>query len=86
MGGVRRQRTGSALGFGALPLIAVLVLDVSTFQVALLAALSPVGGAAIALPFGAVIEQWRKRPVIIAADLVRFVALASVPRPRPCTC
>jgi hypothetical protein len=38
-----------------------------------------VAGAAIALPFGAVIEQRRKRPVMIAADLVRFVALASVP-------
>jgi MFS family permease len=70
---------GSALGFGALPLIAVLVLDVSTFQVSLLAALSAVAGASIALPFGAVIEQRRKRPVMIAADLVRFVALASVP-------
>ncbi|HEY0694989.1 MAG TPA: MFS transporter [Kribbella sp.] len=70
---------GSALGFGALPLIAVLVLDVSTSQVSLLAALSTVAGAAIALPFGAAIEQRRKRPVMIAADLVRFVALASVP-------
>jgi hypothetical protein len=70
---------GSALGIGALPLIAVLVLDVSTLQVSLLAALSTVAGAAIALPFGAAIEQRRKRPVMIAADLVRFVALASVP-------
>jgi hypothetical protein len=38
-----------------------------------------VAGAVIALPFGAAIEQRRKRPVMIAADLVRFVALASVP-------
>jgi MFS family permease len=70
---------GSALGIGALPLIAVLVLGVSTLQVSLLAALSTVAGAAIALPFGAIIEQRRKRPLMIAADLVRFVALASVP-------
>src|SRR4051812_40198844 len=41
---------GSAVGSGALPLVAVLVLDVSTFQVSLLAALSAVASAAIALP------------------------------------
>jgi len=70
---------GSAVGSGALPLIAVLVLDVSTFQVSMLAALSAVAGAAIALPSGSFIEQHRKRPVMIAADLTRFVAMASVP-------
>ncbi|HET6295563.1 MAG TPA: MFS transporter, partial [Kribbella sp.] len=53
---------GSAVGSGALPLIAVLVLDVSTFQVSMLAALSAVAGAAIALPSGSFIEQHRKRP------------------------
>lgn len=70
---------GSAIGFGALPLIAVLVLDVSTFQVSMLAALSAVAGAALALPMGDFIEQRRKRPVMIAADLVRFGVLISIP-------
>jgi MFS family permease len=70
---------GSAVGSGALPLVAVLVLDTSTFQVSLLAALAAVASAVIALPFGAVIEQRRKRPVMITADLIRFVTLASVP-------
>jgi len=70
---------GSAVGLGALPLIAVLVLDVSTFQVSMLAALSALAGAAIALPMGDFIEQRRKRPVMIAADLIRFVALLTVP-------
>jgi predicted MFS family arabinose efflux permease len=70
---------GSAVGFGALPLIAVLVLDVSTFQVAMLAALSAIAGAALALPMGDFIEQRHKRPVMIAADLVRFAALISIP-------
>ncbi|MDX6258773.1 MAG: hypothetical protein QOH84_461, partial [Kribbellaceae bacterium] len=70
---------GSAIGSGALPLVAVLVLDVSTFQVSLLAALSAVAGAAIALPSGDFIEQHHKRPVMIIADLVRFGALLSVP-------
>jgi predicted MFS family arabinose efflux permease len=70
---------GSAISAGALPLVAVLALDVSTFQVSLLAALSAVAGAAITLPLGGHIEHRRKRPVMITADVLRCVALASVP-------
>jgi predicted MFS family arabinose efflux permease len=70
---------GSAVGSGALPLIAILVLDASDLQVSLLAALAGVAAAAIALPLGPWIEFRRKRPVMIGADLVRFGALASVP-------
>lgn len=70
---------GSAIGAGALPLVAVLVLDVSTFQVSLLAALSLIAGAGLSLPLGDFIEHRRKRPVMIAADLLRFVALLSIP-------
>jgi MFS family permease len=69
---------GSAVGLGALPLIAVLALDSSTFQVSMLAALSAIG-AVLGVPMGDFIEQRRKRPVMIAADLVRFVVLISVP-------
>jgi len=69
---------GSAVGLGALPLIAVLALDVSTFQVSMLSALSAIGGL-LGLPMGDFIEQRRKRPVMITADLARFVVLGSVP-------
>lgn len=71
--------TGTAIGSGALPLIAVLVLDVTTFEVAMLAALSAIAGAVIGLPSGGFIERRRKRPVMIAADLIRFAALVSIP-------
>ncbi|WP_431961174.1 MFS transporter [Actinacidiphila sp. bgisy160] len=70
---------GSAVGSGALPLVAVLALDVTTFQVSLLAALSALAGAAIALPLGGHVEHRRKRPVMITADLVRCLVLLSVP-------
>lgn len=70
---------GSALGAGALPLVAVLVLDVSALQVALLAAVSGLASAAIALPLGSFVEFRRKRPVMVTADLLRFAALGSVP-------
>ncbi|MFK4542707.1 MFS family permease [Streptomyces tendae] len=70
---------GSAVGMGALPLIALLVLDSSALQVSVLAALSAVASGVIALPLGARIEHRHKRPVMIAADLVRCVVLVSVP-------
>lgn len=70
---------GSAIGAGALPLVAVVILDVSAFQVSLLTALSAVASALIVLPFGHRIEHRHKRPVMIAADVVRFGALASIP-------
>lgn len=70
---------GSALSSGALPLVAVLVLHASTLQVSLLAALSGIASAAIALPLGSLIEFRAKRPVMIAADLLRFAALGSIP-------
>ncbi|MFD7439536.1 MFS transporter [Streptomyces sp. NPDC059861] len=70
---------GSAVGMGALPLIALLVLDCSAFQVSVLAALSAVASAVIALPLGVRIEHEYKRPVMITADLARCVMLASIP-------
>jgi MFS family permease len=70
---------GSAFGFGALPLIAVLVLDAGPAQVSLLAAVGPALGALIALPLGPWAEVRRKRPVMIAMDVVRFAALLTIP-------
>jgi MFS family permease len=70
---------GSAFGFGALPLIAVLVLEAGPGQVSLLAAVGPALGALIALPLGPWAEARRKRPVMIAMDVVRFVALMTIP-------
>ncbi|CAL9659067.1 hypothetical protein SUDANB54_06933 [Streptomyces sp. enrichment culture] len=64
---------------GALPLIALLVLDASAFQVSVLAALSAVASAVIALPLGVRIEHQYKRPVMVIADLARCVLLASIP-------
>ncbi|MEW2427483.1 MFS transporter [Micromonospora sp. NPDC047644] len=70
---------GSGLGFGALPLIAVLVLEASPAQVSVLAALGPAVGALIALPLGPWVEFHRKRRVMIAMDLARFAVLLTVP-------
>ena len=70
---------GSGLGFGAVPLIAVLVLAASPAQVSALSAVGPAVGALIALPLGPWVEFHRKRPVLIAMDLARFVVLLTIP-------
>ncbi|WP_433201188.1 MFS transporter [Nocardia sp. CA-107356] len=70
---------GSGLGFGALPLIAVLVLHASPAQVSALSAVGPAVGALIALPLGPWVEFRRKRPVMITMDLARFAVMMSIP-------
>ncbi|MGK5681408.1 MFS transporter [Actinoplanes sp. URMC 104] len=70
---------GTGVGFGALPLVAVLVLDVPEFQVSLLAACGGLAAAVLALPAGPFVEFRRKRPVMVGADLARFAAVGSVP-------
>ncbi|WP_433051828.1 MFS transporter [Dactylosporangium sp. CS-033363] len=70
---------GSGLGFGAVPLIAVLALHASPGQVSALAAVGPAVGALLALPLGPWVEFRRKRPVMVGTDLARFAAMLSVP-------
>ncbi len=70
---------GTWLAFDAFPLIAILALHSGPVEVSMLAAAGLAVGAAVALPFGAWVEFRRKRPVMIAMDLIRFAALMSVP-------
>jgi hypothetical protein len=70
---------GSGFGFGALPLIAVLVVRAGSAQVSALSAVGPAVGALIALPLGPWVEFRRKRPVMIAMDLARFAAMMTIP-------
>jgi MFS family permease len=70
---------GTGLGFGAFPLIAILVLHSGPTEVSALAAAGLAVGAVVSLPLGPWVEFRRKRPVMIAMDLIRFVALISVP-------
>lgn len=70
---------GTGLGFGAFPLIAVLVLHSGPTQVAALAATGRAVGALLAVPLGPWVEFRPKRPVMVSMDLIRFAALMSVP-------
>ncbi|WP_246277787.1 MFS transporter [Phytohabitans rumicis] len=70
---------GTWIAFGAFPLIAVRVLHSPAFAVSLLGAAGLAVAAIVAFPLGPWIEHRAKRPVMIAMDLVRFLAMASVP-------
>ncbi|MCX4546194.1 MFS transporter [Streptomyces sp. NBC_01565] len=70
---------GTWLAFGAFPLIAVQVLHAGPAEVAALSAAGAAAGAAVAVPLGPWVEFRRKRPVLIAMDLVRFAALLTIP-------
>ncbi|MEV3921503.1 MFS transporter [Actinomadura coerulea] len=70
---------GTWLAFDAFPLIAITVLHAGPARVSALAAAGLLVGAAVAVPLGPWVEFRRKRPVMIAMDLVRCAALLSLP-------
>ncbi|WP_280874752.1 MFS transporter [Streptomyces pseudovenezuelae] len=70
---------GTWLAFDAFALIAVLVLHAGPMEVSILAAAGLAVGAVVAVPLGPWMEFRRKRPVMIAMDLVRCGALLTVP-------
>ncbi|MEQ4723264.1 MFS transporter, partial [Nonomuraea sp. B19D2] len=70
---------GTWLAFGAFPLIAIQVLHAGPAEVAALSCVGAVVGAAVAVPLGPWVEFRRKRPLLIAMDLVRFAALLTIP-------
>jgi len=70
---------GTWIAFGAFPLLAVQVLNSSAFAVSLLEAAGLAVAAIVAFPLGPWVEHRAKRPVMIAMDLARFFAMASVP-------
>jgi MFS family permease len=70
---------GTWIAFDALTLVAILLLHAGPTAVAIMAAAGPAVVALMAVPLGPWVEFRRKRPVMIAMDLVRFAALASIP-------
>jgi MFS family permease len=63
----------------ALPVLAVLLLHASELEVGVLNAAATSAFLLMGLPAGAWIDRMRKRHVMIAADLVRALALTSLP-------
>ncbi|MET8145527.1 MFS transporter [Sphaerisporangium sp. NPDC005288] len=70
---------GSQVSLVALPLLAVLTLDAGPFEVGLLAALGRAPWLLFGLLAGALADRARRRPLLVAADLVRAAVLAWIP-------
>ena len=62
-----------------MPLVAILVLHASTFEVGLLATLEMLAFLVVGLPAGAWVDRMRFRWVLIVNDLIRAAALGSIP-------
>ncbi|RJQ81853.1 MFS transporter [Pseudonocardiaceae bacterium YIM PH 21723] len=70
---------GSWLLLDAFAVVAFQALHASAAQVALLSAVGLAAGAALSVPIGPWLDVRRKRPVMIAMDLLRCLALLTVP-------
>jgi MFS family permease len=70
---------GSLLTQFALPLLAALMLGAGAGQMALLAAAEVVPGLLLGFVAGVWVDRLRRRPLLIAADVGRALALASIP-------
>lgn len=70
---------GDRIMFLAFPLVAIAALDADEFQVGLLTAMTTAGSLLVGLPAGAWVDRMRKRSVMISTDLVRALALLTIP-------
>jgi MFS family permease len=70
---------GSSITQLALPLIAATVLDVTPFEFGLLTTIEFLPFILLSLPAGVWIDRFRRRPILIAGDLGRAIAIASIP-------
>jgi MFS family permease len=70
---------GSQISLIAIPFIATVVLNASPFQIALLASTEMLPFILFTLPAGAWLDRIRRRPVLIAGDIGRGIALLTIP-------
>ena len=70
---------GSAVTLIALPLAALTILGSSAWQVTLLSAAGQAGWLVLGLPAGVIVRRYSLRGLQIVMDLVRLVAIGSVP-------
>jgi MFS family permease len=73
------SQLGTQVSMLALPLVAVLALKASNFEVGMLAACETLAFALVGLPTGAWVDRMRRRNVLIGGDLGRAIVLGSVP-------
>jgi MFS family permease len=70
---------GSQIDDLAFALVAILVLDASAFEVAVLGTLNFLPFIIFALPAGVWVDRLRRRPILIGGDFARAALLATIP-------
>ena len=70
---------GTQVSLLAIPFVAVLVLDASTFEVAALGVVDFLPFIIFTLPAGVWVDRIRRRPVLIVGDFGRAALLATIP-------
>lgn len=70
---------GSSVTQIALPLVAVITLHASAFEVGALTAATTAAFLLVGLPAGAIVDRLRRRPVLVAADIGRTILYGSIP-------
>jgi MFS family permease len=73
------SQVGTQVTLLALPLAAILVLDATATEVALLGAVEVLPFLLFALPAGVWVDRLPRRPILVVTDLARAAALTSIP-------
>ncbi len=73
------SQLGSQVSGLAIPLVAIITLEVTPFQVALLTVVEFAPFILVSLPAGVWVDRLPRRPILIIGDLGRAALLASIP-------
>jgi MFS family permease len=73
------SQVGTQVSNLALPLVAIVTLDATAFEVAALGTVVFLPWLLFSLPAGVWVDRLRRRPILVVADLGRGLLLASVP-------
>ena len=73
------SQVGAQVTFLALPLVAVVTLEATPFEMGLLTAAEAVPALLVGLHAGAIVDRHRRRPILVGGDLGRAALLALVP-------
>jgi MFS family permease len=73
------SQLGSQVTILALPLTAILLFKATPFQVGLLGTFEFLPFILLGLPVGVWVDRLRRKPILVAADVGRFLVLGSIP-------
>jgi MFS family permease len=73
------SQLGSQISQIGLPLVAIIVLEASAFEVALLGVIEFAPFILISLPAGVWVDRLRRKPILVTADFGRALLLGSIP-------